>query len=78
MVTTEAAFAARVTCTTARTMALMFTLGDDAEDGVGGAWGAGTVGAREAKVVLRRRRARFGPMKEGGIVLVRPAAMLCW
>ena len=45
----EAALAAWVTLKNACTMVLMFTLGVDAKGGAGGAWGAGTVGARATK-----------------------------
>ena len=45
----EADFDARVNFTTAWMMALMSTFDDDAEGGMGGAWGARTMDARAAK-----------------------------
>ena len=70
----EAAFAARVACTTSWTMAFISTFGNDSEGGVG-AYGEPVMWLQgQQKLVLRRRRARCGPIREGYIVIVRPVA----
>ena len=67
---TEAAFAARVTCTMAWMIVFISTFGDGAGDrtfGIGardrmwGVWGSGVVRARAAKAGAKGRRAKLFP-----------------